>query len=226
MSNKRIYVLLAATAVAWELFQIFTTQGCPLILQHDNGKEFVNKIVARLKELWPSCLIVRGRPRHPQTQGSVERGNQDIHGLVANWMRKHNSKQWSIGIYPVAMEKNARFHRVLQASPYELLYGQEPRVKMLNLPLNLDLVAKLSTEAELANMLGVENYVGHHEEEEYDSDEEEEEEEDSDDDYLVPGLQSHVVVRPEEVIEIIDESEVEGKEYLIFLCIDIAYYIP
>ena len=104
-----IFVLIhlqGANAVAWELFQIFMTQGCPLILQHDNGREFVNqvisrhsscyllkhyytnlllfiyKVIARIKRLWPGCVIVRGRPRHPQTQGSIERANKDVEEML------------------------------------------------------------------------------------------------------------------------------------------------
>ncbi len=76
--------LLGATGVAWELFQIFMTQGCPLILQHDNGREFVNQVVHRLKRLWPTCVVVRGRPRHPQTQGSIERANKDVEEMLGN----------------------------------------------------------------------------------------------------------------------------------------------
>ena len=95
-----------ANSVAWELFQIFMTQGCPLILQHDNGREFVNqvisrhsnfyllkhyytnlllfiyKVVGRIKRLWPGCVIVRGRPRHPQTQSSIERANKDVEEML------------------------------------------------------------------------------------------------------------------------------------------------
>ena len=58
-------------------------QGCPLILQSDNGKEFVNKVIKRLKQLWPECVLVRGRPRHPQSQGSIERANKDVHVMVS-----------------------------------------------------------------------------------------------------------------------------------------------
>jgi len=178
-------VVVAATAVAWELYQIFTTQGCPLILQHDNGKEFVNKIVRRVKALWPDSLIVRGRPRHPQTQGSVERGNQDVHRLVGHWMKNYNSNRWSIGIYTVAMEKNNRFHRTINASPYELLFGQKPRIRMLELPYDLELVKKMSTEAELENLLGVETFFGVENEEEETEDEIEEE---GDAEETIPGL--------------------------------------
>ena len=53
--------------VASNLFDIFMVFGAPMILQSDNGREFKSKdIINDLKSL---C------PRHPQSQGSVERGN-------------------------------------------------------------------------------------------------------------------------------------------------------
>jgi len=177
-------------------------QGCPLILQHDNGKEFVNKVIKRLKQLWPESIIVRGRPRHPQTQGSVERGNQDVHPLVSGWMKNYQSKRWSIGIYTVAMEKNNRFHRTINASPYELLYGQKPRMRMLELPYDMELVKTLSTEAELEDLLGVEAFVGAVNEDEFDD----EVEEDSDDDDTIPGLMENIRLVPVEAVIVIDDD--------------------
>jgi hypothetical protein len=53
---------------------------------------------------------------------------------------------------------------------------------MLNLPFDLEVVA------ELANLLGVENFVGHHEVEEEDSDEDDEEEKSDDNNFI--GLNS------------------------------------
>jgi hypothetical protein len=47
--------------------------------------------------MWPTCVIVRGRPRHPQTQGSIERGNQDVHPMVGKWMKKNASSHWAVG---------------------------------------------------------------------------------------------------------------------------------
>lgn len=63
--------------VAWELYLIFCRCGAPVILQSDNGKEFRNGLVKSLKLLWPGLEIVHGRPRAPQTQGSVEVSNGD-----------------------------------------------------------------------------------------------------------------------------------------------------
>jgi hypothetical protein len=32
--------------------------------------------------------IIHGRPRHPQSQGSIERSNGDIQNILASWMRE------------------------------------------------------------------------------------------------------------------------------------------
>ena len=42
---------------------VFLLQGAPLILQSDNGKEFVAKVIHELKLLWPKCKLVNGSPR-------------------------------------------------------------------------------------------------------------------------------------------------------------------
>ena len=65
--------------VASNLFDLFMVFGAPMILQSDNGREFKSKdIINDLKRLWPNMKIINGRPRHPQSQGSVERGNQTL----------------------------------------------------------------------------------------------------------------------------------------------------
>ena len=58
--------------VAAFLFDIFTTFGPPLILQSDNGWEFVSSIIIELVRLWPTIQIIHGRPRHPASQSLVE----------------------------------------------------------------------------------------------------------------------------------------------------------
>ena len=58
--------------VAFQLFDVFLLLGAPEILQSDNGTEFTAKVIAELKLLWPDLVMVHGKPRHPQSQGSVE----------------------------------------------------------------------------------------------------------------------------------------------------------
>ena len=42
--------------------------------------------------------IVFGRPRHPQSQGSVERANGDVQNILGSWMRTNGSLEWTKGI--------------------------------------------------------------------------------------------------------------------------------
>ncbi|CAF1066503.1 unnamed protein product [Adineta ricciae] len=77
--------------------EIFFQFGPPHILQSDNGREFVNELINSLEVDFPGIKeklnmtyslpyantvldsvgmhIVHGRPRHPQTQGLIERAN-------------------------------------------------------------------------------------------------------------------------------------------------------
>jgi transposase InsO family protein len=68
--------------------------GASFILQRDNGREFANKITQNLAEMWPGMKLVHGKPRHSQSQGSVERSNKDVQDMLVTWM-SDNMKTWS-----------------------------------------------------------------------------------------------------------------------------------
>ena len=68
--------------MADNLLNIFTTFGALAILQSDNGHEFVSKVIEELALIWKDLRIVHGKPRHPQSQASVERSNQDTKQLL------------------------------------------------------------------------------------------------------------------------------------------------
>ncbi|KAK4326939.1 hypothetical protein Pmani_002543 [Petrolisthes manimaculis] len=59
-----------AAEVAYQLLDIFLLFGAPQILQSDNGSEFTAQVIEELKLLWPSLIMVHGKPRHPQSQGA------------------------------------------------------------------------------------------------------------------------------------------------------------
>jgi hypothetical protein len=61
----------------------------------------------------------------------------------------------AIGIWEVAREKNDRFHRTINTTPYNLLYGQHPRVNISDLNFDQKLLNQLSSEADLETLLGV-----------------------------------------------------------------------
>ncbi|GBP85928.1 KRAB-A domain-containing protein 2 [Eumeta japonica] len=112
-----------ASEVALELLKFFLEFGAPYILQSDNGREFTAKIIAEMVNMWPDCKIIHGTPRHPQTQGSVERSNQDVENMLRAWMRDNNSiANWAIGCFFVQYNKNNLFHRILGRSPFRALF--------------------------------------------------------------------------------------------------------
>jgi len=71
-----------AVEVAHNLLDIFLLIGAPNIFKGDNGRELTANIITELKSMWPDLTIVHGRPRHPQSQGSVERANADVNEML------------------------------------------------------------------------------------------------------------------------------------------------
>ena len=68
---------------------------------------------------------MHGRARRPQTQGIVERSNGDWQSLLGTWMRKHKTTNWSLGLALVQHQKNRKFHRGINTSPINALFGRE-----------------------------------------------------------------------------------------------------
>lgn len=87
-----------ASEVALFLFETFTVFGAPQILHSDNGKEFVADVIHELLKLWKGIKVINGRPRHPQSQGCVERGNKVLQERLAKWMAVTNSSSWTTGL--------------------------------------------------------------------------------------------------------------------------------
>ena len=156
-----------AVSVAFALYCIFTEQGPPSILQTDNGgefsghahdhigrrmvldDEFVDMVIKEVKNFWPECMMVRGSPRHSESNGGVERVNQTVQKKLGGWMTTNKSKHWSIGCKMVQWRINTQIHQTLKDSPYHLTYGQHPRVGISNLPVMANVLARLVTEGQL-----------------------------------------------------------------------------
>ncbi|XP_068242301.1 uncharacterized protein [Palaemon carinicauda] len=99
----------------------------PVILQSDNGSEFTAQIITELRSMWPELSIVHGKPRHPQSQGSVERANGDIKDMLVAWMADNNSTDWGTGIKFVQFSKNSAYHAGIKRSPYAAMFGVNAR---------------------------------------------------------------------------------------------------
>ncbi|CAF4558251.1 unnamed protein product, partial [Didymodactylos carnosus] len=87
-----------AANVAQILKSIFFQFGPPKILQSDNGREFVAHVIYDLKKTWTDLIIINGRPRHPQSQGLVERGNAVVQQLLGKWLDSNRTADWPAGL--------------------------------------------------------------------------------------------------------------------------------
>lgn len=125
-----------AVEVAWQVLDYFLTFGASAILQSDNGKEFVNSIINELKNLWPELKIVHGRPRHPQSQGSVERANGEVKKLLGVWIRETKCTKWAQGIKFVQFQYNKSHNRGTKNNPFKTLFGIDAPIglKATNIP--------------------------------------------------------------------------------------------
>lgn len=147
LSSKR------AEEVAHNLIDVFTTFGAPCVLQSDNGREFCNSIIESLKQLWPELQIVHGKPRHSQSQGSVERANQDIENMLFTWLKDNNTTKWSVGLRFVQFMKNRAFHSGIKRSPYEAMFGCAPRFGIKNCGLPDSILQSFTKEEDLESCI-------------------------------------------------------------------------
>ena len=102
--------------------------------------------------------MVNGKPRHSQSQGSVERGNKDIEDLLYTWMRTNNTSKWAEALPTIQFMKNTRHHRGIGMSPYQAFFGMKPRLGLGNLNLDKEVTDSIWTEEDLETMLQIESF--------------------------------------------------------------------
>lgn len=109
-----------AKATTTEIFGFFCTFGAPDLLQTGNGREFKNNLLQEL------CNLM-GVPRHSQSNGGVERANQDIEKMLCTWKADNPNKTWVQGLIFVQMYKNNALCAPIRMSLFEATFG----VKMI-----------------------------------------------------------------------------------------------
>jgi hypothetical protein len=81
--------------------------------------------------------------------GSIERANQDVEHMLRPWMQDNGSQRWSIGLQFVQWQKNCSFHRTIGRSPYNALFGNDPKVGLINSRLPINFVKNITAEEEI-----------------------------------------------------------------------------
>ena len=126
--------------------------GDPFTLQSDNGCEFANKIIQNLADMWPGMKLVHGKPKHSQSQGSVQRSNQDVRDMLVAWMSDSNTKTWSEGLRFIQSKINRAPHSGIKTSSYEAVFGTAQRIGLGNSLLTEDIYSSIGTEEELEQL--------------------------------------------------------------------------
>jgi hypothetical protein len=95
-------------------------------LQSDNGSGFLGKCIYYAKEFFQSINIIKGKPRQPNKQGSVERGNADFKKVLLKWEQEYPDEKWPlVHIYVVNKIINTRpTQNKANRSAYEVYYGK------------------------------------------------------------------------------------------------------
>ncbi|CAH1258983.1 KRBA2 [Branchiostoma lanceolatum] len=132
LTSKRV------SEVAEKLVQTFCLFGSPHLLQSDNGKEFVAGVINELTEQWSGLAIIHGRPRHPQSQGCVERANGDLQLKLGKWLEEHPDKGWAEGLQHITYAINTSVSATTGKSPYAVVFGQSPRTHCAELEILAD----------------------------------------------------------------------------------------
>ncbi|XP_071050741.1 uncharacterized protein [Onthophagus taurus] len=142
-----------AQEVAYHLLDVFTIFGAPCILHTDNGREFANKVIEKLCHMWNEPKIVHGKSRHSQSQGSIERANQDIEKMLSTWLETNKTTKWSEGLKFIQFVKNRAHHSGINQSHYEGMFGCKAKVGLKTFLPAFDTLSKITREEDLESIL-------------------------------------------------------------------------
>ena len=114
----------SASEILENLKRLFQSEGFPIILQSDNGGEFVAKAS---QEYFAQCGIAfrTSRAYRPQTQGQVERTNRTLKQAMYQDMLQTNNERWIDFLFDYTMSYNTMTHTATGFTPFEVHRGRK-----------------------------------------------------------------------------------------------------
>ena len=96
----------------------------------------MNSVITELSAMWDGLKKVHGKPRHSQSQESVECANRDIEDILMTWLQSNSATHWGDGVQFIQVMKNIAYHEGIKCVPYEAMFGQPMKngLKTSNLP--------------------------------------------------------------------------------------------
>ena len=112
-----------AQSVAVELYKIFTDFGFPRIWQSDNGREFLNKVLAQMKE-YSSAEHRTITPYNPRANGLSERFVRTIKDSLFKELQGAET-DWDKFIPKIQYCMNIKVQALHNSSPFSLFFARK-----------------------------------------------------------------------------------------------------
>jgi transposase InsO family protein len=106
--------------VVSQLYTVLCEWGPPLIIQSDEGKEFVNKIIEGVKKIFKMTHHV-ATPYSHRAMGSVERLNRTVEESLRK-MLSGSIQFWDVYLPMVTFHYNTTVRSLRKSSPYSLMF--------------------------------------------------------------------------------------------------------
>ena len=107
---------------------IIKKHGTPSKILSDNGTEFINSDIMKLRQKCNFDWILNS-PGHHDTVGAVERANQTFMNKLLK-LSNNYQKNWEELVNETTMAMNISFNRAIQSCPMLLMYGGLPDLKI------------------------------------------------------------------------------------------------
>ena len=109
--------------IANHLEKIYSSEGPPVMIQCDNGKEFRGAVSMLCKRL--GVKIICGRPYHPQSQGKIESSHISWKRKLNFDIRKQTETTWVDSLDLYCRLRNEEVHSSTKYTPFEVYHGRQ-----------------------------------------------------------------------------------------------------
>lgn len=122
----------ASTVAPLLISRIFSRFGPPRVLHSDQGRNFESTLLHEICNVM-GITKTRTTSYHPQCDGQTERQNRTLQAMLTAFASSRRD-DWDLWLDSVTFAYNTSRHDALGISPYEVVFGQAPR-----LPIELEL---------------------------------------------------------------------------------------